>query len=72
MTFAETLVSALDELDIKASDEQLRKFERYYQMLAEWNERVNLTAVIEPKAVATLHFADYETGHKTNAARLAR
>lgn len=58
MTLAEALVTALDELDIQASSEQFEKFERYYRLLTEWNTRVNLTAVTEPQAVASLHFAD--------------
>lgn len=58
MTLAETLERALDELGMAASVEQLGQFERYYQMLVDWNARVNLTAVTEPEAVATLHFAD--------------
>lgn len=37
---------------------QLEQFERYYAMLADWNERVNLTAITKPEDVARKHFLD--------------
>lgn len=37
---------------------QLDKFETYYTMLADWNERVNLTAITDPEGVAKKHFLD--------------
>lgn len=38
--------------------EQLGQFEAYYTMLVDWNARMNLTAVTEPKDVAEKYFAD--------------
>ncbi|HWQ96657.1 MAG TPA: 16S rRNA (guanine(527)-N(7))-methyltransferase RsmG [Clostridia bacterium] len=38
--------------------QQLAQFETYYAMLADWNTRVNLTAIIEPEDVAKKHFLD--------------
>ncbi len=40
------------------SAEQLDKFETYYGMLADWNTRVNLTAITAPGDVAKKHFLD--------------
>ena len=37
---------------------QLVLFETYYAMLADWNTRVNLTAITEPEDVAKKHFLD--------------
>lgn len=37
---------------------QLDAFATYYAMLADWNTRVNLTAITEPEDVAKKHFAD--------------
>lgn len=37
---------------------QLDKFEEYFRMLVNWNERVNLTAIIEPEDVVKKHFVD--------------
>lgn len=40
------------------NDETVEKFVSYYQLLLEWNERINLTAITDPKGVAERHFAD--------------
>ena len=40
------------------TDAQLSQFELYHAMLADWNTRVNLTAITAPKDVAEKHFAD--------------
>jgi 16S rRNA (guanine527-N7)-methyltransferase len=36
----------------------LERFERYAQLLVEWNERVNLTAILDPYDIAVKHFLD--------------
>ena len=38
--------------------EQAEKFEKYYELLTEWNKVMNLTAIIDPDEVALRHFAD--------------
>ncbi|MBR3635651.1 MAG: 16S rRNA (guanine(527)-N(7))-methyltransferase RsmG [Lachnospiraceae bacterium] len=40
------------------SDAQLSSFDRYYEMLIEWNEKINLTAITEYKEVFVKHFLD--------------
>ncbi|MDO5110776.1 MAG: 16S rRNA (guanine(527)-N(7))-methyltransferase RsmG [Clostridia bacterium] len=42
----------------EASDEQLTKLNVYYDMLVDWNGRMNLTAITEREEVAQKHFAD--------------
>ena len=37
---------------------QLDKFETYYTMLADWNTRMNLTAITDPEGVVKKHFLD--------------
>ncbi len=37
---------------------QLEQFERYYELLIEWNERMNLTGITERDAVYEKHFYD--------------
>lgn len=46
------------ELGIELSDEQFAKLERYAELLIEWNEKVNLTAITEPEEIAVKHFLD--------------
>lgn len=37
---------------------QLEQFDRYFQLLVEWNERMNLTGITEREAVFEKHFYD--------------
>ena len=48
----------LAALNIKLSDGQIRQFLRYYEMLVEWNQVMNLTAITEMTEVVTKHFVD--------------
>lgn len=38
--------------------EQAEQFQKYLELLVEWNEKMNLTAITEPKEVAVKHFLD--------------
>lgn len=40
------------------SDEQISKFIQYFEMLVDWNTRMNLTAITEEDEVAKKHFID--------------
>lgn len=44
--------------DIQLSVEQHEKFHKYMNLLIEWNEKINLTAIVEPKEVILKHFVD--------------
>ena len=35
-----------------------QRFDRYAQLLVEWNEKMNLTAITEPEAITIRHFLD--------------
>jgi 16S rRNA (guanine527-N7)-methyltransferase len=50
--------SKLAEQGISLTGEQLNQFERYYELLVEWNERMNLTGTTEREAVYEKHFYD--------------
>ena len=52
------LTEAIKDYKIKLNEEQLSQLERYYELLCEWNEKINLTAITDPKGVAVKHFAD--------------
>lgn len=43
---------------IKINKEQLEKFEKYYNILVEYNKKVNLTAITEKEQVYIKHFID--------------
>ena len=40
------------------SDEQLRQFQQYAQLLIEWNKKFNITTVVDLKAIIQTHFQD--------------
>ncbi len=40
------------------TDEQKKKFDRYYELLTEWNEKMNLTAITDRDEVWLKHFED--------------
>lgn len=52
------------EINIMFSDEQLNKFYNYMNLLLEWNEKINLTAITEPEEVILKHFIDSLTINK--------
>ena len=46
------------------NDKQLKSFYRYMNLLIEWNKKINLTAIIEPKEIIIKHFIDSLTINK--------
>lgn len=48
----------LAELGFELSHFQKEQFERYFQLLVEWNEKINLTAITEKNEVYLKHFYD--------------
>ncbi|MBE6138624.1 MAG: 16S rRNA (guanine(527)-N(7))-methyltransferase RsmG [Firmicutes bacterium] len=57
-------IEELSKINIEISAEKLSKLEKYYQMLIEWNEKINLTAITEEKDVYLKHFYDSITASK--------
>lgn len=43
---------------IELTDRQMTQFNTYFQLLVEWNEKMNLTAITEEKEVYLKHFYD--------------
>lgn len=54
----EKLISQAKGLGIKVTAEQAEKFQRYMELLIEWNEKLNLTAITEPDEIVEKHFID--------------
>lgn len=53
-----TFLSDLEKIGITLSNEQLEQFLIYYEMLVEWNEKMNLTAITDFQDVMKKHFVD--------------
>ena len=59
--FKSLLIESAKKIDIILSDEQVNKFYKYMSLLIEWNEKINLTAITEPKDIILKHFIDSMT-----------
>lgn len=56
--FKEELKKYLIELNIELKEKQINQLYDYMNLLIEWNEKINLTAIIEPKEIILKHFVD--------------
>ena len=56
--FEKEIMEYVEELGIKLSKEQAEMFFDYMNLLLEWNEKINLTAITEEKEVIVKHFVD--------------
>lgn len=52
------LKSLLEPYNIICSDKQIDQFQDFFQLLVEWNEKMNLTGITEPHEVLIKHFFD--------------
>ena len=46
------------DLGVTLTDRQLVQFDRYAELLCEWNEKMNLTGITDPYGIVIRHFAD--------------
>ncbi|MEI7554233.1 16S rRNA (guanine(527)-N(7))-methyltransferase RsmG [Candidatus Chlorohelix sp.] len=58
MTLDLLVSGARSLLNIELTEEQLARFQLYYETLVDWNERINLTAIIAYEEVQLKHFLD--------------
>ena len=62
--FSDMLKEKGKQINIDINNEQIEKFHKYMEMLVEWNERMNLTAITEPVDIIDKHFIDSITIEK--------
>ncbi len=60
----EKMIKDFSYFGVELSDEQLIQFDKYYELLTEWNKVMNLTAITEFEDVCRLHFTDSISGCK--------
>ena len=61
----EDFYKALKELGFDLSQKQKDQFQRYFELLVEWNEKINLTAITDDEGIVTKHFLYSLTAIKT-------
>ena len=56
--FKKELVEKLLKINIQVQNEQIEQLYNYMNLLIEWNEKINLTAITEPSEIILKHFVD--------------
>ena len=62
--FTKIFNNCLEKLNLTLTEEQIEKFYNYMNLLIEWNKKINLTAIVEPKDIILKHFIDSLTIEK--------
>lgn len=52
------LTAKAKQIGVKVTPKQAESFQKYYELLIEWNEKINLTAITDPAEVVEKHFVD--------------
>jgi 16S rRNA (guanine527-N7)-methyltransferase len=60
----EMLIEGARELEIELSEKQVKQFLTYLEILRDWNKKMNLTSLKDPKEIVITHFLDSLTVNK--------
>ena len=58
LEFNKQLINYANTLNIVISEEQANQFYKYMQLLLDWNNKINLTAITDEKEIIIKHFID--------------
>ena len=56
--FNRELFEKVKKFNIYINNDQIQKFQRYKELLLEWNEKINLTAITDEEEIILKHFVD--------------
>lgn len=56
--FVKDVKEQLNSLNVSIQDNQIEQFYKYMELLLEWNEKINLTAITEQNEIIQKHFVD--------------
>lgn len=62
--FEKIFIEEAQKIDIVLKRDQIEKFYKYMELLIEWNEKINLTAITNEKDILVKHFLDSLTIQK--------
>ncbi len=54
----EIFINELEKLKIDVTEDKLDKLDKFYKLLLEWNEKINLTTIVSCEEVYLKHFYD--------------
>ena len=58
MEFYDLMSKSAEDVGLQLSKEQYEQFKIYMKLLQEWNEKINLTAIVEDEEIIKKHFID--------------
>ena len=59
--FSNKLKDSMKKINIEITEKQVDDFYNYMNLLLEWNEKMNLTAITEENDIILKHFVDCGT-----------
>ena len=62
--FSEKLINNGKKINVDINDGQAKKYYNFMNLLIEWNEKINLTAITDPDEIIIKHFIDSITIEK--------
>ena len=62
--FSKIFKESIQKINLKIDEIKINKFYKYMKLLIEWNEKINLTAINDPKEIIIKHFIDSLTVSK--------
>ena len=71
MIFWNLMKAAADDVKIELTENQYEQCIKYMRLLQEWNEKINLTSIIEDEEVIKKHFIDCIKAFKSDAVKNA-
>lgn len=72
MQYFDLMKSACDSIGMDFNEEKYEKFITYKNLLQEWNEKINLTAITEDEEVIKKHFIDCIKAFSTEEFKTAK
>ena len=65
MSNIETFINGCNELGIELDEKKIERFKQFKELLKEWNEKINITAITDDVEIDIKHFLDSVTIFKT-------
>lgn len=72
MKYYEIMKSAANSVGMEMSEDVYNKFIKYMRLVQEWNEKINLTAIVEDEEFIKKHFIDCIKVFRSNELRNAK
>lgn len=72
MNFQDLMKEAAKDVDMDLTDKQYEQFIKYMRLVQEWNQKINLTTIIEDEEFIKKHFIDSIKAFKSNELKEAK